>query len=211
MTTLRAQITIGGVLADVAGVTLSDAVSGAVYGVRRTDTGAVVVAAGTAMTRVSAGIYEYEYSDSPGLPYEWRFAAIYGGETYIGGGTWTADVTPAAAVLDLSEFDELDLATVEVQLADYGVPVTVHPIGGADRDVRGIMSYGEIEMKEQPRAPTRPVFVALPNDATTGITLAEWNNRFEITAPPGPGAVALRMRTIRAFKKTAAMITWELG
>jgi hypothetical protein len=211
MTTLRVQITIGGVLADVAGVTLSDAVSGAIYGVRRTDTGAVVVAAGTAMTRVSAGVYEYEYSDSPGVPYDWRFAAVYGGETYIGGGTWTADVTPAAAVLELSEFDECLVADIEVYLSDYGEAVMVHPVGGEDRAVMGVITRFQAEIKDQPRGPLNPVAVSLPNSATMGISGAEWNNRFEVTVPRYRGGPTVRMLTRRALAQDAAMITWELG
>jgi hypothetical protein len=211
MTTLRVQTKIAGVLADVTSVTLSDAVTGATYGIRRTDTGAVVVAAGTALTRVSAGVYEYEYADSPGVPYEWRFAAVYGGETYIGGGSWTAHVTPATATLTLSDQDECLVEDVDVFLAEYGEAVTVHPVGGADRSVTGIVARAREGMQEQPRGPVGPVSLTLPNSATTGISGAEWSNRFEVTVPRYRGGVTVRMRTVRPLQQDAAMITWELG
>jgi hypothetical protein len=48
---------VGGVLTDCEGMTLSDPAAG--YGVKRDDTGVVLVAAGTAMSRISAGTYRY--------------------------------------------------------------------------------------------------------------------------------------------------------
>jgi hypothetical protein len=211
MTTLRVQTRIAGVLANVSGVTLADAVTGPVYGVRRTDTGAVVVTAGTAMVNVSTGVYEYDFTDAPGVPYEWRFAAVYGTAAHIGGGSWTAHVTPATAVLDLSEFDAVLVADVEVYLSEYGEAVTVHPVGGADRAVTGVITRSRPEMNDQPRGPLNPVAVSLPNSATTGISGAEWNNRFEVTVPRYRGGPTMRIRTVRAIAQDAAMITWELG
>jgi hypothetical protein len=211
MTTLRLQTTIAGVLANITSVVFGNAVTGATYGVRRTDTGVVVVAAGVAIPNISAGLYEYEYTDTPGVPYEWRFVAVYGGEKFIGGGAWTADVTPATATLTLSDFDEVLVDDVAVYLADYGEAVTVHPVGGADRPVTGVITRSKLEMKDQPRGPAAPLAVSLPNSATTGISGAEWHSRFEVTVPRYRGGPTVRMRITRALAQDAGMITWELA
>jgi len=208
MTTLRVQTKIAGVLADVTSVTLANAATGATWGVRRTDTGAVVVAAGTAVPRMSTGVYEYEYTDTPGVPYEYRMAVVYGGEKFIGGGSWTANVTPATATLDLSEFDEVLMGNLDVEEDEFGEPVTVHPVGGADRVCTAIVTRDPPVMKENPREEYFPVLVSLRNSATLGISAAEWSNRFEITLPRHRGAAAVRMRTVKAVKQDAARITW---
>lgn len=53
------------------------------YGLRRTDTEEVIIAAGTALTNVATGQYEYELDDEvEGLPYEYWIRVVYDGETY---------------------------------------------------------------------------------------------------------------------------------
>lgn len=69
-----------------------------IYGVRRTDTGAVVVASGTAMTHAGGGVYTYTFDEpDDGLTYEYsvRVAETIGGgsNTYYVEQTKTA--TPA--------------------------------------------------------------------------------------------------------------------
>lgn len=69
-----------------------------IYGVRRTDTGAVVVASGTAMTHTGGGVYTYTFDEpDDGLTYEYsvRVAETIGGgsNTYYVEQTKTA--TPA--------------------------------------------------------------------------------------------------------------------
>src|SRR4051812_47182862 len=54
------------------------------YGVKRLDTGAVVVAAGVDVPRVSTGVYEYVLTDpSAGLTYQYAITMVYLGETYV--------------------------------------------------------------------------------------------------------------------------------
>lgn len=79
---LTLQVKRAGQLADAdATPTLSDA--GATYGVRRADTQAVVVAAGTAMTRDGLGLYSYTLASYvQGLTYEYSTAATVGGRVY---------------------------------------------------------------------------------------------------------------------------------
>lgn len=72
---------VGGVPTDPTSVKLSDA-AGA-YGVKRDDTDAVVVADGTDMTRVSAGVYEYTFTEpDSGLDYTAWVEVVYAGNTY---------------------------------------------------------------------------------------------------------------------------------
>tara|TARA_Y100000310_G_scaffold149860_1_gene149245 strand:+ start:401 stop:1282 length:882 start_codon:yes stop_codon:yes gene_type:complete len=67
------------------------------YGVKRTDTGAVVVADDTSMTEISTGIYAYTFTDpADDLTYQYSTEFVYGGETYhmvanIAGGSDQSD------------------------------------------------------------------------------------------------------------------------
>jgi len=84
--TIREQFTIDGALTDVTAIVLSDPTS--TFGVKRNDTGAVVVADGTAMTKVSTGVYSYSFDEpAAGLTYTYWVEWQYGGETYRYEGT----------------------------------------------------------------------------------------------------------------------------
>jgi len=61
MAKIRFTTKVSGVLADVSSVVLSDPLG--VYGIKRNDTGDVVIAADTPMTEVSAGTYEYDFDE----------------------------------------------------------------------------------------------------------------------------------------------------
>lgn len=91
VTILRKHFSLDGAWSDPSSVVLSDATG--TYGVRRKDTQAVVVAAGTPMVRVGDGLYRYYWSDpAAGLTYEYAVTYVIDGETYretgevIGGG-----------------------------------------------------------------------------------------------------------------------------
>lgn len=72
---------IAGVLTDATSVVLADATDA--YGVRRADTQAVVVAAGTAMTRTATGKYSITFTPpADGLTLEYAPRVVYGGNTY---------------------------------------------------------------------------------------------------------------------------------
>lgn len=80
-TTLRFEFAVDGTLTDATTVLLSDPTG--TFGVRRTDTNAVVVADGTAMTRSSAGVYSYEFTDPAArLTYNYWVEVVYDGATY---------------------------------------------------------------------------------------------------------------------------------
>ena len=79
--TIQEKFTIDGVLTDVTSVLLSD--PDGTYGVKRDDTSAVVVADGTAMTKVSTGVYRHTFAEPAlGLEYTYWVEWTYGGETY---------------------------------------------------------------------------------------------------------------------------------
>jgi hypothetical protein len=68
------------VLTNVTSAKLSDPTG--TYGIKRNDTGAVVVADGTAMTNTATGIYEYSFSDTAGIAYTAYVEFVYDGATY---------------------------------------------------------------------------------------------------------------------------------
>ena len=77
---VRKVFKVDGVPTDVTSAVLSDPTNS--FGVKRNDTSAVIVANGTAMTRVSAGTYEYEFSDVVGVAYTAYVEIVYDGATY---------------------------------------------------------------------------------------------------------------------------------
>jgi hypothetical protein len=69
-TTLSFKWDVDGVLTDVTSVSLAD--PDGVYGVRRADTGATVVAVNAAMIHAATGVYTYPVTDpASGLTYQW--------------------------------------------------------------------------------------------------------------------------------------------
>jgi hypothetical protein len=79
--TIRVNFKYNDVLTDPTSVVLSNAA--ATYGVKRDDTGATVVAAGTAMTKVAAGQYEHTFTEPvAGLEYTAWTKIIHDAKTY---------------------------------------------------------------------------------------------------------------------------------
>jgi hypothetical protein len=90
---------VGGVPTDPTSVKLSDA-TGA-YGVKRDDTGAMVVADGTDMIKITVGVYAYTF-DEPDpyidLTYTAQIEVIYNGATYRFEVDLVGATTPAAPI-----------------------------------------------------------------------------------------------------------------
>jgi hypothetical protein len=79
--TLTFTAKINGVLIDVDAAVLEDQIED--FGVRRTDNLDVVVASGTALTRISLGTYQHEFAEpEPNLSYEYTVKITYGGTSY---------------------------------------------------------------------------------------------------------------------------------
>jgi len=105
MSQLIRNFTIDGVPTDMTAVFLSDP-TGA-FGVIRNDTGAVIVADGTAMTHTAVGTYEFSWVDpADDLTYTYWLEVTYAGETYHVEGTLTGPTsgvsTDAMAALALA-------------------------------------------------------------------------------------------------------------
>ena len=85
MPTIRFTIKVNNLLTDPDSVVLED--TAGTYGVKRNDTDAVIAAAGTAMDKVSTGIYEYAFDD-PGadLIYGYYVKYVLNGATYYSEG-----------------------------------------------------------------------------------------------------------------------------
>ena len=100
--TIQEKFTIDGSLTDVTSVVLSDPT--ATYGVKRNDTSAVVVADGTAMTKVSTGVYRHTFAEpAAGLTYTYWVEWVYGGETYRDEHTITGATASAGRVCTLAD------------------------------------------------------------------------------------------------------------
>ena len=90
MATITKTFRINGALTDMTSVVFSNSVG--TMGIIRDDTGAVVVPAGTPLTWVSTGTYQYQLVEpATGLTYTYYIAAVYNGTTYfVDGETFTA-------------------------------------------------------------------------------------------------------------------------
>lgn len=141
-TTINFTFTVGGVPTDATSVVLRD--EAAVFGVRRTDTLATVVPAGTAMTHVSTGVYAYTFADpEPNLAYHYWVEAVHGGATHrlegkVAGG---ASVSPRS-YLTVAAADEL--AATLPALAAWSAatsPDKALALERASIDIDGAMPY----------------------------------------------------------------------
>lgn len=118
---VRRNFKVNNVLTDPTSIVLSD--SAGTYGIKRNDTDAVVVAAGTAMTKITTGVYEHTFTEpADDLAYTAWVKIVYGGNTYYWEhdlpateSTTTTTTTTAAAtsegIPDLSSLLAAPLAT----------------------------------------------------------------------------------------------------
>lgn len=77
---IRRNWKVGGVLTDVTSAKLSDPTG--TYGIKRDDTDATVVADGTDISKLSTGIYEYDFTTIDGIEYTAWVEFVYDGQTY---------------------------------------------------------------------------------------------------------------------------------
>lgn len=97
---IRKVFKIAGVPTDVTSAVLSDPTG--TFGVKRNDTDAVVIADGTAMTRVSDGTYEYEFVDIVGIAYTAYVEMVYAGSTYHFEVDFAARTSPSSGPVSYS-------------------------------------------------------------------------------------------------------------
>jgi uncharacterized phiE125 gp8 family phage protein len=190
--TLQFAFEIDDVGTDVTSAVLSDGTG--TYGVKRDDTDAIVVAAGTAMTRVDTGTYEHEF-DPPadGLTYSWSVRYVYDGDTYISDFTY-ADTT---RVVTLTEAKEV----LHIAGADHDLPI-VRLIDAATRvaEIRQRRKYLTttcIDYFDSFPAVIRPRWS--PLIAVTGIEYIDTNgtlqtlssDQYDVDADTEPGRIVL--------------------
>ena len=112
MTLISYTVLVEGVPTDADSVVFSDPTG--TFGLRRTDTQAVLVADGVALTRASQGVYTYNLTDpESGLVYEYWIEVSYDGDTYRSQQFATGDVGPE------------DVKRLEFVVVKDGAPVTL--------------------------------------------------------------------------------------
>jgi len=155
MSIVHKEFRVGGVLTNATSVLLSDA--GGTYGIKRNDTGAVVVADGTAMVNTAVGIYDYTFTDPAlDLTYTAWFELVYAGATYrdefvFAGPTSTTVAQSALTTLDAakaylgrSDFQhrevgldvycsQLDATSATVQVTDTDLVLVI--VGGLEAGI----------------------------------------------------------------------------
>ena len=141
-TTLHFTFTVDGAPTNAPSIVLRDATN--TFGVRRTDTLATVVAAGTAMAQQSTGSYAHTFVDpAPGLTYNYWVEVLYDGVTYRFERNRSADPAPdAASYLDVSAADAL-AATVPALAAwpAATADAKARALAQASADVDAAMPY----------------------------------------------------------------------
>ena len=175
MSAILRTFKIDGVLTDMTSVKLADPTG--TFGVKRNDTGAVVVANDTAMTRTAAGTYQYGFNDpAPGLTYTYSLKFVYNGQTYYVADTFAElAVSPSLSAIETLVGNVLEDAahavfstTIIDQCIDQAIKelstkvpcesketVTLSA-GSIDVDVSGItglleVAKAEYKVDEQPR------------------------------------------------------------
>jgi len=94
---IKREWQVDGVLTDPTSVVLRDATG--TYGIKRNDTDAIVVASGTALTKLSTGVYQYTFEQPvDGIAYTAWVEVVYLGETY----RFEEDLAGTSAATDLT-------------------------------------------------------------------------------------------------------------
>ena len=142
-TTIDFTFTVNGVPTDATSVVLRD--PGGTFGVRRADTLAIVVPAGTAMTRLSAGVYAHTFADpAPNLAYTYWVEAVHGGATHRLQGVVASGGASAGPPSYLSVAAADALAAALPGLAAWAAadaPTKATALARASLDVDGAMTY----------------------------------------------------------------------
>lgn len=155
-TVITKHFYVAGVLTDPTSIKLSDPTG--TYGVRRSDTQAVVVADDTAMTKISTGIHQHTFTDPAyDLTYEYYIEVVHDGETYHYNATKAGTVTLTIASLDL-----ITGAMMDIQALAAGEPANPNDVV----DVRKVLNMMVMQMQGPPNFLARGLKMWLRTVAT---------------------------------------------
>jgi len=95
-------------------------------------------------------------------------------------------------------------------LAAFGQPIVFQP-GTLDRAITAIVKYVEDDAIVDPvlRHKSPRVHIKTANDATVGISAAEFDPSRTVSVPPRPGAEARVMHLARIVKANGIWVTYE--
>jgi len=137
---LRRTWRVEGVLTDVISVVLTN--EAGTIGVKRNDTGAVIVPAGTAMTRVSVGTYEYSFTEPAlGLTYTAFQRVIYDGGTHY----FEVDVVGSDVAAGIVTDDEVAAEMGLTAPTAAETAVIAASIAKAEAAVRRFLGYDPVQ------------------------------------------------------------------
>ncbi len=117
--TIRKTWNVNGVPTNPDSIVLCDPTG--TFGIQRDDTGATIVAAGTAMTQIATGVFEYTLAVDGGTTFTVWVQIVYGGQTYRFEITAVPEVAPAATTYPDG------LVAVLSQLTGLLVQITLNP------------------------------------------------------------------------------------
>jgi len=106
--------------------------------------------------------------------------------------------------------DQVDAATVEVQLATFGETIWYKPRTGGPVRITAIVNRHGAEIDPDPRTRRRPVTIAVKPDAAEGIdpdTFATLDEIVVRTSETGTETVTLRLK--RCAHSDAGLVTYD--
>lgn len=188
--TLQFNFLIDDVMTDVTSAVLSDPTG--TFGVKRDDTDAVVVADGTAMTRVDTGRYEHTFTEPvAGLTYTYYVEYVYDGATYRSSYTYT-DATRVVSLPDMKDQLAVDGTDLDTYIGDLIDAATVYC-----EKATGLkfLTAACIDTLESFPAVIRPTFSPLSSVTsiqyvdTAGATQTWSSSEYDVDTDPTPGRI----------------------
>jgi hypothetical protein len=96
----------------------------------------------------------------------------------------------------------------------FGQTITVYPDGATTREVEAIVSYESGASSNVPAAPrgtSKKITITVDNDATTGLSAAEFNSALATALlPKTQGADPSTVKIVGILEQDAAFVTYEV-
>lgn len=122
-------------------------------------------------------------------------------------------VIPAPDTDTSNDFDDAVIAANDVILETMGITITYLPRAGGSRAILAIIDYGQIAaMPGMPAANSGTVTITVANDATDGISLAEFDSGGDMVTIPWPYeySSAQNRLIVKKVIEDAGMVTYEI-